>query len=115
MRCENVANGLQQRGGRMRMRCLQIADTWRTNCNNVANIPQMRGEQIATMLRTFGEYVANNLQQCCEHSTNAWRTNCNNATFKKQKPYFCNSKTPFLHDKNHTFAPQKPYFCNANM
>ncbi|WP_276630076.1 hypothetical protein [Prevotella pallens] len=82
MRCENVANGLQQCGGRMRMRCLQIADTWRTDCNNVAN----------------------NLQQCCEHSTNAWRTNCNNATFKKQKPYFCNSKTPFLHDKNHTFV-----------
>ena len=49
MRCENVANGLQQRGGQMRMRCLQIADTWRTNCNNVA---------------TFGEYSANGLQQC---------------------------------------------------
>ena len=82
MRCECAADGLQQCGGRMRMRCLQIADTWRTDCNNVAN----------------------NLQQCCEHSTNAWRTNCNNATFKKQKPYFCNSKTPFLHDKNHTFV-----------
>ena len=75
MRCENVANGLQQCGG-------HSANTWRTNCNNVAN----------------------NLQQCCEHSTNAWRTNCNNATFKKQKPYFCNSKTPFLHVKNHTFV-----------
>ena len=60
MRCECAADGLQQRGGRMRMRCLQIADTWRTNCNN--------------------------------------------ATFKKQKPYFCNSKTPFLHVKNHTFV-----------
>ena len=53
MRCECAADGLQQRGERMRMRCLQIADTWRTDCNN--------------------------------------------ATFKKQKPYFCNSKTPFLH------------------
>ena len=60
MRCECAADGLQQRGGRMRMRCLQIANTWRTNCNN--------------------------------------------ATFKKQKPYFCNSKTPFLHPKNHTFV-----------
>lgn len=49
MRCENVANRLQQRGGRMRMRCLQIADTWQMDCNNVA---------------TFGEYVANELQQC---------------------------------------------------
>ena len=71
MRCENVANGLQQRGGRMRMRCLQIVDTWQTDCNN--------------------------------------------ATFKKQKPYFCYSKTPFLHTKNHTFARQKTYFCMANM
>ena len=67
MRCENVANGLQQCGERMRMRCLQIADTWRTDCNNVA---------------TFGEYVANNLQQCGEHSANTWRTDYNNvATF----------------------------------
>ena len=49
MRYENVANGLRIRGERMRMRCLQIADTWRTDCNNVA---------------TFGEYVANELQQC---------------------------------------------------
>ncbi|MBF1467017.1 MAG: hypothetical protein HXN67_07615 [Prevotella pallens] len=89
MRCEYVANGLQQRGERMRMRCLQIANTWRTNCNNVANIRRMRGERIATMWR---------------HSANAWRTICNNATFKKQKPYFCNSKTPFLHVKNHTFV-----------
>jgi len=60
MKCQNVANGLQQCGERMRMRCLQIANTWRTDCNN--------------------------------------------ATFKKQKPYFCNSKTPFLHPKNHTFV-----------
>ena len=78
MRCENVANGLQQRGGRMRMRCLQIANAWQTDAN-------------------------------------AWQTDCNNATLKNQKPYFCNSKTPFLHPKNHTFARQKPYFCNANM
>ena len=34
MRCENVANGLQQRGERMRMRYLQIANAWRTDCNN---------------------------------------------------------------------------------
>ena len=29
---------------------------------------------------------------------------CNNTIFKKQKPYFCNVKTPFLHAKNHTFV-----------
>ena len=62
-------------------------------------------------MQTNCEYVANGLQQCGdirrirgEHSANTWRTNCNNATFKKQKPYFCNSKTPFLHVKNHTFV-----------
>ena len=93
MRCENVANGLQQRGGRMRMRCLQIANAWRTNCNNVANIRRIRGEQIATM----------------QHSKNK------NHTFVTQKPPFCTSKTILLHVKNHTFARQKPYFCNANM
>ena len=42
-------------------------------------------------------------------------TDCSNTTFKKQKPYFCNAKTPFLHAKNHTFATQKPYFYTANM
>ncbi len=42
-------------------------------------------------------------------------TNYNNITFKKQKPYFCNAKTPFLHAKNHTFTRQKPYFCFADM
>ena len=45
------------------------------------------------------ENVANGLQQRGEHSANTLRTDCNNATFKKQKPYFCNSKTPFLHCK----------------
>ncbi|MBF1504422.1 hypothetical protein [Prevotella pallens] len=64
MRCECAADGLQQRGERMRMRCLQIADTWRTDCNNVANGLQQRGEQFATMLRTFHKCVANKLQQC---------------------------------------------------
>ena len=89
MRCENAADGLQQRGGRMRMRCLQIADTWRTNCNNATN----------------------NLQQCGEHSANALQTDCNNATFKNknhtfvtQKPPFCTTKTILLHRKNHTFV-----------
>ena len=38
-------------------------------------------------------------------------TDCNNTTFKKQKPYFYNVKTPFLHAKNHTFATQKGGFC----
>ena len=82
MRCENVANGLQQRGERMRMRYLQIADTWRTDCNNVANIRRMRGERIATM----------------QHSKNK------NHTFVTQKPPFCTSKTILLHVKNHTFV-----------
>ena len=49
MRCENVANGLQQRGD---------------GCECAAYRLWIRGEQIATMWRTFGEYVANNLQQC---------------------------------------------------
>ena len=84
-----------------------------------------------------GECAAYGLQQRCEYSANAWQTganalltDCECAAYrlrirgeriatmqhsKKQKPYFCNSKTPFLHDKNHTFARQKPYFCNANM
>ena len=89
MRCEYVANGLQQRGERMRMRCLQIANTWQTDCNNVANGCEcaayrlrMRGERIATM----------------QHSKNK------NHTFVTQKPPFCTSKTILLHVKNHTFA-----------
>ena len=74
MRCENVANGLQQRGG-------QIANTWRMDCNNVANnlqqcgdIRRIRGEQFATM----------------QHSKNK------NHTFVTQKPPFCTSKTILL-------------------
>ena len=66
----------------MRMRCLQIADTWRTDCNNVANIRRMRGERIATM----------------QHSKNK------NHTFATQKPPFCTPKTILLHRKNHTFV-----------
>ena len=31
-------------------------------------------------------------------------------SLKKQKPYFCNAKTYFLHAKNHTFATQKGGF-----
>ena len=75
MRCENVANGLQQCGK-------HSANTWRTNCNNVANIRRMRGERIATM----------------QHSKNK------NHTFVTQKPPFCTSKTILLHRKNHTFV-----------
>ena len=96
MRCENVANGLQQCGGRMRMRCLRIATTWRTDanalltdCNNVADGCEcaayrlrMRGERIATM----------------QHSKNK------NHTFVTQKPPFCTPKTILLHVKNHTFV-----------
>gem|GEM_PF-1084931 len=44
-------------------------------------------------------------------TTKCVRTICNNITFKNQKPYFCNAKTPFctpktilLHGKNHTFV-----------
>ena len=82
MRCECAADGLQQRGGRMRMRCLQIADTWRTDCNNVANKLRIRRERIATM----------------QHSKNK------NHTFATQKPPFCTTKTILLHRKNHTFV-----------
>ena len=89
MRCECAADGLQQRGERMRMRCLQIADTWRTDCNNVADGCEcaayrlrMRGERIATM----------------QHSKNK------NHTFVTQKPPFCTPKTILLHVKNHTFV-----------
>ena len=55
----------------------------------MANGLQQCNEQFATMWRTFGECAANGLQQC---------------NIQKQKPYFCNSKTPFLHVKNHTFV-----------
>ena len=75
MRCENVANGLQQRGE-------HSANTWRTDCNNVANIRRIRGKRIATM----------------QHSKNK------NHTFVTQKPPFCTSKTILLHVKNHTFV-----------
>ena len=37
------------------------------------------------------ENVANGLQQRGEQIANAWQTDFNNATFKKQKPYFCNA------------------------
>ena len=106
-----MANGLQQRGERMRMRCLQIAKTWQTDCNNVANIRRMRGKRIATTWRT---------------DANAWQTDCNNVanirrirgeqiatmqhsknknhTFVTQKPPFCTTKTILLHVKNHTFV-----------
>lgn len=64
MRCENVANGLQQRGE-------HSANTLLTDCECVANglqqcgdIRRIRGEQFTTTWRTFGEYVANGLQQC---------------------------------------------------
>ena len=75
MRCENVANGLQQCGE-------HSANALRTDCNNVANIPRMRGERIATM----------------QHSKNK------NHTFVTQKPPFCTPKTILLHVKNHTFV-----------
>jgi len=39
-------------------------------------------------------------------------TDCNNTTFKKQKPYFRNVKTPFLQFKKVVFAIQKSGFCN---
>ena len=47
---------------------------------------------------------------------NAIHLQCFGSTqFKNVKPYFCPSKTPFLHAKNHTFAMQKPYFCFVRM
>ena len=75
MRCECAADGLQQRGE-------HSANTWRTDCNNVANIRRIRGKRIATM----------------QHSKNK------NHTFATQKPPFCTSKTILLHVKNHTFV-----------
>ena len=75
MRCECAADGLQQRGE-------HSANTWRTDCNNVANIRRIRGKRIATM----------------QHSKNK------NHTFVTQKPPFCTSKTILLHVKNHTFV-----------
>ncbi len=99
-----MANGLQQRGKRMRMRCLQIANTWRTDCNNVADGLPKRGKQIATTWRTDAnalltdcECVANGLQQCNIQKNK-------NHTFVTQKPPFCTAKTILLHVKNHTFA-----------
>ena len=82
MRCECAADGLQQRGE-------HSANTWRTDCNNVADGCEcaayrlrMRGKRIATM----------------QHSKNK------NHTFVTQKPPFCTSKTILLHVKNHTFV-----------
>ena len=77
-----MANGCECAAYRLRIRGERIATTWRTICNNVANIPQMRGEQIATM----------------QHSKNK------NHTFATQKPPFCTTKTILLHRKNHTFV-----------
>ena len=63
------------------------------------------------MWQTFGEYVANKLQQCgdirrmrgkriaiMQHSKSK------NHTFVTQKPPFCTSKTILLYVKNHTFV-----------
>ena len=74
MRCENVANGLQECGK-------HSANTLRTDCNNVANIRRMRGKRIATM----------------QHSKNK------NHTFVTQKPPFCTSKTILLHGEYVTY------------
>lgn len=58
------------------------ANTWRMDCNNVANIRRILCERIATM----------------QHSKNK------NHTFVTQKTPFCTSKTILLHVKNHTFV-----------
>ena len=66
--------------------------------------------------------AADGLPKHCERIAISLLTDCDNILNKlqqhniqKQKPYFCNVKTPFLHAKNHTFATQKPYFYTANM
>ena len=97
MRCECVANGLQQRGG-------HSANTWQTDCNNVANIRRIRGERIATMLRTICNNVANIPQMRGEQFATMQHSKNKNHTFVTQKPPFCTSKTILLHDKNHTFV-----------
>ena len=71
-----------------------------TDCQNVADGLPKHCERIAISLLTDCDNILNKLQQ---HN------------IQKQKPYFCNVKTPFLHAKNHTFATQKPYFYTANM
>ena len=89
MRCENVAN----------------------RCECAAYKLRMRGKQIATMWRTFGECVANGLQQRGgrmrmrgERIATMQRSKNKNHTFVTQKPPFCTSKTILLHVKNHTFV-----------
>ena len=69
--------------------CKQIANTWRTDCNNVATF----GEYVANIRRIRGERIAT-----MQHSKNK------NHTFVTQKPPFCTSKTILLHVKNHTFV-----------
>ena len=73
----------------MRMRCLQIANAWQTNCNNVANNRRMRGERIATTWRT---------------DANAWLTNCECVANGLQQCNIQKTKTILLHVKNHTFV-----------
>ena len=97
MRCENVANGLQQCGE-------HSANALRTDCNNVANIPRMRGERIATTWRTICNNVANIPQMRGERIATMQHSKNKNHTFVTQKPPFCTSKTILLHVKNHTFV-----------
>ena len=42
-------------------------------------------------------------------------TDCNNTTFKKQKPYFRNVKTPFLQTKKVVFVDPKVWFVVMNL
>ena len=96
MRCENVANGLQQRGE-------HSANTLLTDCGYVANELQQCGEHSANTWRTdynnvatFGEYSANGLQQCNIQKTKTILLQLKNPLFARQKPYFCTSKTILL-------------------
>jgi len=81
------------------------------NWKNVAYDLPFRYERLAKMQRMRREISTSISWSIHIQPRNIFLPICNNITFKKQKPYFCNTKTPFLHAKNHTFARQKPYFC----
>ena len=76
--------------------------------------PTAADSLLITLLANWNN-VANTPQNIHIQPRNALLPICNNITFEKQKPYFCNAKTHFLHAKNHTFTRQKPYFCFVNM
>ena len=119
----------------------QITNTLRTLRECVSNglqmcpnVLRMCGEHVYTGTINLPLRLLTDCQMCPQRFTNVWRarihgrnksaptaadslpimllTDCNNTTFKKQKPYFRNVKTPFLQFKKVVFAIQKSSFCN---